>query len=283
VSPEDELDRLAVRSGTVLSVWAGAPAGTAWLTRRPDAVHHAASTLKLALVIAAHRLAVTGRLRLDASVIVQPVFASAAGGAPYEVTADYDNDDQVWRRLGEPVPVWWLMERAVVRSSNLATNLLLEQVGTSAVDEVYDAVGAVRSRLRRGIQDTRAAERGIANTATAADLAAVLCGLLSGRLLDPAAADAVESLLAASEWNDGIPAGLPAGTYAAHKVGWTDECCHDVGVVRPAHDDPFVLSICTSTRTGNGTGRTEAEAHAVVAEAADIAWRHRPRRRTLDP
>lgn len=272
----NELDRLAARTGTRLSVWAGPPGGTPWLTRRPDTVHPAASTLKLPLVIAAHRLAGAGRLDLDAPVQVQPTFTSAADGTPYELTADYDNDDYVWRRIGEAVPIGWLMERAVVRSSNLATNLLLERVGTAAVNDVYDAVGAGRSRLRRGIQDTRADTLGITNTGTAADLAAVVCGLLRGRLLDPVAGGAVERLLAASEWNDAIPAGLPVGTYVAHKPGWTDECCHDVGLVRPADGQPFVLSIFTSTSL------PEAAAQAVVAEAAAICWRQRPRRRTLD-
>ncbi|HLK94504.1 MAG TPA: serine hydrolase [Nocardioidaceae bacterium] len=276
MSAATELDDLAASTGTDLSVWAGPVAGPPWLTRRPDTVHPAASTLKLPLVIAAHRLAATGRLNLDDPVLVKSAFASAADGRPYELTVNYDNDDVVWRRLGEAVSIRWLMERAVVRSSNLATNLLLEQVGTVAVNDVYDAVGAERSRLRRGIQDTRASALGITNTGTAADLAAVVCGLLSGRLLDPAAADAVERLLAASEWNDAIPAGLPVGTYVAHKSGWTDECCHDVGVVRPAGDDPFVLSLFSSTSLA------EEAANAVVAEAADICWRQRPRRRRLD-
>jgi beta-lactamase class A len=271
VSAATELDRLAARTGTGLSVWAGPAAGPPWLTRRPDTVHPAASTLKLPLVIAAHQLAAAGRLDLDELVLVQSAFASAADGASYELTADYDNDDDVWSRLGAAVPIGWLLERAVVRSSSLATNLLLERVGTTAVNDVYTAVGAERSRLRRGIQDTRANTLGIANTGTAADLAAVVCGLLSGLLLDRPGAAAVERLLAASEWNDAIPAGLPPGTYVAHKSGWTDECCHDVGVVRPAGGHPVVLSIFTSTSL------PQAAAQAVVAEAAGICWRLRPR------
>ncbi|MDF2966355.1 MAG: beta-lactamase [Nocardioidaceae bacterium] len=276
MSASTELDDLAARTGTRLSVWVGPTAGPPWLTRRPNIVHPAASTFKLPLVIAAHQLAAVGRLDLADLVQVQPTFASAADATPYELTADYDNDDLVWRHLGEAVPIGWLMERAVVRSSNLATNLLLERVGTAAVNDVYSTVGAERSRLRRGIQDARASALGISNTGTAADLAGVVRGLLSGRLLDPAASDAVERLLAASEWNDAIPAGLPVGTYVAHKSGWTDECCHDVGVVRPAGDEPFVLSLFTSTSL------PEALAHTVVAEAAGICWRQRPRRRTLD-
>ena len=272
-----ELDRLAARDGTVLSVWAGGPDGTAWLTRLPDVVHAAASTLKLPLVIAASREAVAGRLDLDDPVPVAPRFTSAADGSAYELTQDYDNDDQPWRRFGESVPLTWLMERAIVRSSNLATNLLIDRVGIEAVNQVYDLVGATRSRLHRGIQDTRAGDAGIANTATACEMASVVCGLLEGRLLSPTAAAEVERWLAASEWNDAIPAGLPPGTYVAHKSGWTDDSCHDVGVVRPVGEDPFVLSIFTTTRLA------DQAAHAVVAEAAAVAWRHRPAAAKVDP
>jgi beta-lactamase class A len=174
------------------------------------------------------------------------------------------------------VPLRWLTERAIVRSSNLATNLVLDRVGRDAVNEVYDQAGATGSRLRRGIQDTRADDLGIANTATAADLAAVMCGLLGGRLLAAPAAAEVERLLAASEWNDALPAGLPPGTYVAHKAGWTADCCHDVAVVRPVDEPAFVLSILTGTRLPS------AAAHAVVAEAAAVVWRHRAAQRRLD-
>jgi beta-lactamase class A len=274
---DDELDRLAARDGTVLSVWAGAADGTAWLARLADVVHPAASTLKLPLVVAAHRLAASGRLDLDEPVRVTSQFTSAADGAPFEVTPDYDNDDEPWQRLGTTVPLRWLTERAIVRSSNLATNLVLARVGTAAVNDVYERVGATTARLRRGIQDTRAGDAGLTNTGTASDLAAVVCGLLGGRLLAARAAAEVERLLAASEWNDAVPAGLPAGTYVAHKSGWTDECCHDVALLRPVDEPPFVLSIFTTTRL------PEDAAHRVVAEAAAVVWRNRPGRRRLDP
>lgn len=276
MTAEGELDRLAARDGTVLSVWAGAADGTGWLTRLPDAVHPAASTLKLPLVVAAHRLAAAGRLDLDEPVRVAARFSSAADGAPYDVAPDYDNDDEPWQHLGRTVPLRWLAGRAIVRSSNLATNLVLERVGTGAVNDVYDRVGATTSRLRRGIQDARADDAGLANTGTAADLAAVVRGLLDGRLLAPPAAAEVERLLAASEWNDAVPAGLPPGTYVAHKSGWTEDCCHDVALVRPVDEPPLVLSIFTTTRLPG-----EA-AHAVVAEAAAVVWRHRPGQRRLD-
>lgn len=266
-----DLDVLAGRDDSVLSVWAGSLDGTPWLTRLPDAVHPAASTMKLALVIALHRAAERGLVDLDRPVVVHADFRSAAGGT-YASTRDYDNDDEPWRRLDSTVSLRWLAERAIVRSSNLATNLLIEAVGLDHPNDVYAAVGATGSVLRRGIQDARA---DAPNTVTAQDLAAVVCGLVSGRLLESVAAGEVERLLAASELNDAVPAGLPEGTYVAHKIGWTDECCHDVGVVRPRDEPAVVLAVlCSWAAPG---ARTEAEACAAVADVTRAVWAQRPR------
>ena len=261
------LDRLAERTGATLSVWAGGVDGTTWLTRREHTMHHAASTMKLPLAIAVLRAAETGRLPLDFMVEVRATFASVVDGS-FVTTQDYDNDDEPWSRLGERVSVWWLVERSIIRSSNLATNLLIDAVGIDAVNDVYARCGVTDSRLRRGIQDSAAGAAGLYNTATAADLAAVLRAALGGRLLSQESSDKLEGVLAANEWRDGLPAGLPAGTYVAHKSGWIEECCHDVGLVRPVTGSPFVLSIFTTTTLD------EEQAHATVAEAARIVWAH---------
>jgi len=232
-------------------------------------VHHAASTLKLPLAVAVLRAVEDGRLDLDTPRAVRARFASLADGRPYEVTRDYDSDDQPWARLGHSVPMWWLVERSLAHSSNLATNLLMDAVGLGAVNAVYDRVGATRSRLRRGIQDTRAGDAGLHNTATAADLTAVVIALLRHRLVSPAGADRLERVLARGRWRAALPAGFPPGTYVAHKPGWIDVCCHDFGVVRPVAETPFVLGVFTTTTLD------EQAAHAVVAQAAAVVWEHR--------
>ena len=264
-----ELDRIADRDGTVLSIWAGPTDGSTWLTRLPDAVHHSASTLKLPLAVAVLGAVETGRVDIDAPVPVRAEFSSVVGDKPYSLTADYDNDVEPWERLGDSVPVRWLVERSLSRSSNLATNLLIDLVGVDAVNRVYERSGADSSRLRRGIQDTVGAAAGLANTATARDLCAVFAGVVKGRLLSRSSADWLETVLATNVWRDAIPAGLPAGTYVADKPGWIDECCHDLAVVRPTGEPAFVLGIFTTTTLD------EQAAHAVVAEAAGVVWRHR--------
>lgn len=260
------LDDLAAEHDATLSVWMGGLDGRVWLQRDADRPHPSASTLKLPLVVAVHQGAERAALSLDERLRVHDQFDSAVPGATFLTTADYDNDPQVWDALGDEVPLAWLVDRAIIRSSNLATNLLIERVGTDAVDAVYRAVGATRSALRRSIQDAPAGEAGRWNETTASDSGHVLLAVADGSLLGPDASQAVESLLARCEDDDALPAGLPAGTYVAHKPGWIDDACHDVALVRPDGEQPFVLSIFTGARLD------DTAIHALVAEAARICW-----------
>lgn len=251
-------------------MWMGATDGTSWATYDADVVHPAASTLKLPLLVAVHQAGERGDLSLTEQLPVHADFVSAVPGEVYTTTADYDNDPAVWAVLGRSASIGWLAERAIVRSSNLATNLLIERVGIDAVNAVYRDVGATESVLLRGIQDDPAGAAGLANVATAADMARVVVGLLDGSLLSPAAARAAELTLASCEDDDAIPTGLPAGTYVAHKPGWIDGACHDVALVRPLDEPPFILSVFTAARLD------DAEIHALVAEVARVCWRDRP-------
>ncbi|MDP9240011.1 MAG: class A beta-lactamase-related serine hydrolase [Actinomycetota bacterium] len=256
--------RLDAGGGTV-SVWYGPPGGAAVYARLPAAPHHAASTIKLALLVAVYRLADTGCLDLNSTVRVRPEFASVSG-ARFRLDRGYDNDEEPWERLGESASLRWLAGRMIVRSSNLATNLLLDQVGLPAVAEALVACGARDSAMRRPICDDAAASAGTSNVVTAADLAAVLGALADGRAASPAACAEMLEVLAAQEYLDGIPAGLPPATQVASKGGWVDEVLHDAALVRPDDAPPYVLVVCTTGVAG---------AADLIPEIAAATWADR--------
>ena len=262
-SPDEEIERLAVAHGATISLWCGALDRTPWIVREPDRVHAAASTFKLALLIALHRAATDHGLDLDEEIDVRAVLPSVVPGATYETTRDYDNDEQPWLRPGGTASPRWLGERSVVRSSNLATNLLLDRLGTGAVNAVFERAGATGCVVRRPIQDTAASEAGLGNEVTASGLAAVLCDLA---LHGP---DDVERTLAACEDDEMAAAGLPAGIHFAHKPGWFERVCHDAGIVRPDEGDPFVLVVLTASALDDDAAR------ALVADTARVCWESR--------
>ena len=272
-----QLDRdLDAVPGTV-SVWYGRPGPRRRTPGEPDATHYAASTMKLAVLAAAHGAHEAGRVDLAEEVLVHNDFASvAAAGGRFGCRRRYDNDEAVWDRLGTRVPLGWLVERMIVRSSNLATNLVLDRVGLPAADEVWRAVGARHSTVARGIEDTAAADEGIANLVTAADLAALLGAILGGGLGSPTTGRAMIETLLAQESTEDLIAGLPPGTRAAHKNGWVNGVRHSAGVVFPDDADPFVLTVCLSTPWAEN--RHNDKACQLVATLATAAWaqRHTP-------
>lgn len=253
----------------VFSVWFGPVVGDPWMEHDARAPHYAASTMKIAVLLAAHRAADSGELDLDAEVPVHHDFGSEVPGSTFRMAQDYDNDDQPWERLGGVASLRWLGRRAIVRSSNLATNLLLEAVGVARVQETLQALGLETSCVNRGIEDAAAREAGLDNLVTAADLAALLRALLAGTAASPGACREILDVLAAQELRDTIPAGLPPGTVVAHKSGWVDGIAHDAGVVEPDGTDPFVLVVCTTSDLSEDDGRV------FIAEVAQAAWTDR--------
>jgi beta-lactamase class A len=270
---------LAGVPGTV-SVYCGSLGTAPAYTRAADSQHYAASTMKVAVLAALYR----GGFDLAAEVPVRNEFESAAPNAPaYACRQSYDNDGAVWDRVGGVAPLGWLAQRMIVRSSNLATNLVLARVGLPAVAAVWDVVGARHSVVGRGIEDFVAAEAGIANLVIAADLAALLTAIAVGAdspgpLASPAACRAMLETLFAQEGVEDLAAGLPAGTRVAHKNGWVRGVRHGSGVVFPDDAPPFVLAVCTTTPWAvNEQGDAACQ---LVAAVARTAW---TARHTLAP
>ena len=248
----------AVRDGgPVVSMWLGDLDGRVIVERDADVPHYAASTMKLPLLVAALRRHESGELDLDHPVPVHNRFASAADGSGFSLDRADDQDDETWAALGEQRTLRTLAEHMTVKSGNLATNLVLEHVGAGAVAEVLSDAGASPTTvLTRGIEDAVAREAGLDNLVTAEDLGRVLCRVRPS----------VEEVLARQEHRDGIPAGLPEGTYVANKTGWVDGVTHDVALVRPDGRPAYVLVVLTTVDV------SEDDAHRCIAGISRAVW-----------
>jgi len=134
------------------------------------------------------------------------------------------------------VPLRVLLERMIVRSSNLATNLAMRTLRVHEVQRVCRELGATDMRILRGVEDLKAHAKGLDNTATAHDLALLL------EAMPPAAVE----ILLRQELNEGIPAGLPPGTRVAHKTGDITAHYHDAALVFPGGGrKPYSLVVMT--------------------------------------
>jgi beta-lactamase class A len=253
-----------------VSVWLGEPGGPPVLARREDRVHYAASTMKLPLLVAAYRLHERGELDLDREVPVHNDLRSVHDGSVFHLDQDDDQDDETWDLVGRTATLRRLARHATVKSGNLATDLLLEHVGTAEVAAVLrDAGCSPATRLPRGIEDAAARRAGLDNLVTAADLARVLGGVATRRLASAGTCEQVEAVLAGQEHRDQVPAGLPEGTYVANKTGWVEGVAHDVALVRPAGHPAYVLVLCA---TADLDEETLYAANAAVSRDVWARW-----------
>ncbi|NIP80033.1 MAG: amidohydrolase family protein, partial [Gemmatimonadetes bacterium] len=139
-----------------------------------DVVMHAASTMKVPVLLELFRQAAAGERSLDERVVVRDSFTSIADGSRYGLTAESDSEQDLYGRIGDRMPLGELARRMIVRSSNLATNLVIEEVGAAAVRRTMEALGAGEMHVLRGVEDIPAYERGMSNTTTARALARVM-------------------------------------------------------------------------------------------------------------
>jgi beta-lactamase class A len=229
-----------------------------------DSLVHAASTMKVPVMIALAQRADQSALKLDDLMPLTNRFESIVDQSPYSLSREDDSDDSVYLRVGERVPIRWLATRMITHSSNLATNALLTVVHADAVTDVTRALGARRMRVLRGVEDGPAFRAGLNNTTTANDLAALMVAIGTDRAASSASCAWMREVLFAQAYNSAIPAGLPAGTRIAHKTGDITRVEHDAALVYPEGGRPYVLVVLTSGIDN------QAEARTLIADVARI-------------
>jgi beta-lactamase class A len=210
-----------------------------------DDSFHAASTMKVPVMIELFRQVDAGRLRLDQEIPLANKFASIVDKSPFALDPADDSDSSAYQRIGSNVAIRELIEHMITRSSNLATNALIELVGADKANATAHALGARDIRVLRGVEDSKAFQAGLNNTTTARDLAVLAEAIETGRAASRGSCDAMREILLRQEFNDGIPAGLPAGTRVAHKTGSITGVLHDAAIVYPPNRKPYVLVILT--------------------------------------
>ena len=210
-----------------------------------DSAFHAASTMKVPVMIELFRSAQAGRIGMGQGILLVNQFASIADGSRYSLDPAADGDTTLYRRLGRRVPVDTLLRLMITRSSNLATNTLIALVGAPEVTNAMRGLGAGRIQVLRGVEDGKAYDRGLNNTTTARDLAIILRAIEEGRGFSPADRQQMIDILLAQEFNQKIPAGVPRGTRVAHKTGEITSHSHDAAIVYPPNRRPYILVVLT--------------------------------------
>ena len=210
-----------------------------------DRWFHAASTIKVAILLGVFAAMHRGDLVPQSRLHVRNRFLSAFDGTPFRVLADRDANSAVHDAIGKTMRVSELSLHMIATSSNLATNLLLDLLGIRSVQRTVASFGIEGVDVRRGVEDELAFEHGIVNRVTANGLVALLRVIAEERAFTPRLSRDMLDLLHQQEFRNGIPARLPRAVRVAHKTGDISTIAHDAGVVYPPGRTPYVVAILT--------------------------------------
>jgi beta-lactamase class A len=223
-----------------------------------DRWFHAASTIKLAVLVALYATIDRQGLTGHARVHVRNQFTSLADGRYFRVELARDGNAPVHDYIGRTMRVEDLARHMITTSSNLATNVLVEVLGADSVQAVLDELGVTGIEFRRGVEDERAWAAGINNRVTARGLVELLRLIVEERAISPAACSEMLDILHAQQFVSGIPAGLPDAARVANKTGEISTVAHDAGVVYLPHRDPYIVAVLTEWEHEGDTGPRRA-------------------------
>lgn len=217
---------------------------TAW-SLNPARWFHAASTIKVPVLLAVYDAIEQHRFEPHSRVHVRNRFIGLVDGRPFRVSTASDANADVHAAIGHMLTVHELAEHMIVTSSNLATNLLLDLVGIAAARESLARLHLGGIDLRRGVEDEAAWAAGINNRVTAAGLCNAMRLIEEGKAISPEASQAMLDILHQQRFRSGIPAGLPEDARVANKTGEISTVAHDAGIVYLDGRDAYVVVILT--------------------------------------
>jgi acetylornithine deacetylase/succinyl-diaminopimelate desuccinylase-like protein/beta-lactamase class A len=236
-----EIEELISKSGADAAVAFRTLDGRDELLIQPEVEYHAASTMKVSVLIELFRQAHAGLLKLDDQIPVVNEFHSIVDGSRFSLEIGADSDAEVYKHAGGRMSFRDLAEAMITVSSNFAANLLIQHLGPENIQRTTEALGAPGMRVRRGVEDGKAFESGLNNTTTASALLTLMEKIAKGEAVDKAGSAEMVAILKRQRFRDRIPAGLPPDIEVAHKTGEITGIQHDAAIVYAVR--PFTLVI----------------------------------------
>jgi beta-lactamase class A len=238
-SLETTLRSMIAASGAEVAVAFRTLDGRSEILIDPDKPFHAASTMKVPVMIELFRQARAGTVSLDEPLDIRNGFRSIVDGSQYQLSEGDDSDIAIYAAVGKTLTLEQLNEAMITVSSNFATNLLIEKLGVEKIRATVTTLGAEGMQILRGVEDQKAFDKGLNNSTTARGLLVLFERLGHGRAIDPTSDAAMVAVLKRQTFNDAMPAGLPPSIEVAHKTGNITRIHHDAGIVFAKR--PYVL------------------------------------------
>ena len=198
---------------------------------------HAASTMKTPVMLEIFNQEKQGKFKISDSIIVQNEFESIVDKSRYSLSINDDSDDILYRKIGQKMTIHDLTFEMMTKSSNLATNILIDKVGAKNVMKLLSSLNIKENIVLRGVEDQKAFEAGLNNKTTPFGLMQIFEHIA---LTQPSNSLMME-ILFEQKFNEIIPAHLPKTVKVAHKTGSITGVQHDSGIVFLPDGRKYVL------------------------------------------
>jgi beta-lactamase class A len=151
----------------------------------------------------------------------------------------------------------------MTKSSNLATNILIDKVGAENVMKLLDSLNIKENIVLRGVEDQKAFEAGLNNKTTPFGLLQIFEHIA----LTQPHNSLMMKILFDQKFNEIIPAYLPKSAKVAHKTGSITGVQHDSGIVYLPDGRKYVLILLSKNLKNADDGvKTLAEISKLIYE-----------------
>ena len=229
---------------------------------------HAASTMKTPVMIEVYKQAKAGKFSLKDSIPLKNEFKSIVDGSPFSLNIADDSADSIYQKIGYKMTVFDLTYQMIIRSSNLATNVLIDLVGAKNVNATMRTFGANDIQILRGVEDTKAFEKGLNNTVTAYDLMLIYEKIAKHKAISKRASKEMIKILIDQNFNSVIPAKLPKNVVVAHKTGSITGVQNDSGIVYLPDGRKYVVVLLSKKLTDTKAGI------AALADVSEMLYKY---------
>jgi beta-lactamase class A len=229
---------------------------------------HAASTMKTPVMIEVYKQAAAGAFSLNDSFVLKNEFKSIVDSSIFNLNGDDDSEKELYRHLGEKRTLYNLVYDMIIKSSNLATNTVIELVNAQNVTKTMRQLGAKHIQVLRGVEDSKAFAKGFNNVTTANDLMVIYEKMAKGEIVDSTSSQAMINILLNQQFNEIIPARPPKEVKVAHKTGNISHVQHDSGIVFLPNGRKYVLVLLSKNL------QKEDQAIKAMADVSEMIFKY---------
>jgi beta-lactamase class A len=214
--------------------------------------HSAASTIKIAILVAFFQDVDAGKIRLDEPLVMRKeLIATGSGNMQFQ----------------PPGTRYTALETAtnmIIVSDNTATNMLIARLGgLRALNQRFRSWGLVTTTINSVLPDL-----GGTNITSPKELALLLARVSQGELLTMRSRDRMLDIMRHTENNSQLPQGLGAGATIAHKTGDIGNLIGDVGLIDLPNGKRYAIAVLAK-RSFN-----DDQAYEVVAQISKLTYQY---------